>query len=283
MAIAAGNARGVPAQAISQPASLVAAGVSMTPEQTRQSVQWLSDQLMLHVPRKMDGDDNWGETKKMWAGVKLRRDGWELKTNRRWKELRHGRWVRYEIELPARSVSTEKTAATIGENFTPDHANRSPDRVEIHSVSSVSTPNGDRRWQIDASVSTPARFRVRLERWNLGGKWYSIEITGTMSLHLRTTLTMALQADFAEVPPAMQLDVAIEQASLTLSGFEVERISKLGGDVAEEIGDLAENTIAKIWIRKENARLARRFNEAIQDNRDSLRWSMADWLAQLAR
>ncbi len=270
--------------------SLPISGVSMTPDQTRQSVQWLADQLMRHVPRTIDGDDNWGDTKKVWAGVKVHRDGWELKTQRRWRELRHGRWIRYEIEIPERIVShsptihsTESaTASTSRDNaaalLEPYEAS---DVVQIHSVTPVLISDGLQSWRADASASTPARFSVRVERWNLGAMWYSIEISGKMNLAMRTNLTLGMSADFAEVPPAMQLDVAIEQASLVVSGFEVERISKLGGDAAEEIGDLAEHTIGKMWLRKENARLVARLNESIADNQDSMRWSMASWLAQL--
>lgn len=253
-----------------------AAGVSMTPDQTRQSVQWLADQLMQHVPNQIDGDDDWGDTKRVWAGVKVRRDGWELKTHRRWRDLRHGRWVRYEINLP------EWTAE-------PSQANEDARReqsdgagiAKIHRVTPVRTDDGLRHWRIDATVSTPARFSVRVERWNFGAMWFSVEISGKMNLAMRTTLTMGMSADVSEVPPAMQLDVAVEQASLLVSQFEVERISKLGGDAAEEIGDLAERTLGKIWLRKENARLVSRLNESIAKNQDSLRWSMVDWLAQL--
>lgn len=271
-------------------AETVTAGISMTPEQARQSVQWLADQLLMYVPRRIDGDDDWGETKKVWAGVKVRRDGWELKTHRRWKELRHGRWVRYEIKLPPNSPASslshsDEAPGPLQGLGSVVHANVQPvsDTIQIHSVTPVTSEDGFRRWHVDASVYTPADFAVRVERWNLGTQWYSIEIVGDMRLRMRTELTMAMEADFSEVPPAMQLDVQIEKASLDVVRFEVDRISKLGGDVAEEIGDLAEKTIGKSWVRKENARLVRRLNEAIADNRDSLRWSMAGWLGQLGQ
>lgn len=243
------------------------AGLSMTPDQTRQSVQWLADQLMQHVPSRMDGDDGWNDTKKVWAGVKVHREGWELKTNRRWRELRHGRWVRYSIELPPP---------------TPPQPYEPAEVVKIHSVTAVSSGDGLQSWLANATVSTPARFSILVERWNLGAKWYSVEINGKMNLAMHAALTMGMSADFTDVPPAMQLDVTVKEASLVVSGFEVESISKLGGDAAEEIGDLAEHTIGKVWLRKENARLVTRLNKAIADNQDSLRWSMTDWLVQLA-
>ncbi len=309
-AVVMGGATALPAQ------SRPAAGVSMSPDQTRQSVQWLADQLMQHVPHRIDGDDDWGDTKRVWAGVKVRRDGWELRTHRRWRELRHGRWVRYEINLPELAAEPSQANGTAGAEVAPTGAEVAPtgaevaptgaevapmsfgvpgsdvaallqhseasEIVKIHSVTPVRTDDGLQSWRADATVSTPARFSVRVERWNLGAMWFSIEISGKMNLAMRTTLTIGISADVTEIPPAMQLDVAVEQASLVVSHFEVERISKLGGDAAEEIGNLAEHTIGKIWLRKENARLVNRLNKSIAKNQDSLRWSMVDWLAQLA-
>ncbi len=265
--------------------STVTAGVSMTPEQTRRSVQWLAEQLLLHVPRRIEGDDDWGDTKRVWAGVKVHREGWELKTNRRWRDLNHGRWIRYEIHLLPQATENALVSESLVaiENVVANTAIVAPSgAVQIHSVSPVTSPDGVNAWRVDASLSTPANFSVRIERWNLGVQWFSVEISGKMSLSMRTELTMGMAADFAEVPPAMQLEVNIEKSSLAITRFEVERISKLGGDVAEEIGDVAENTLGKVWIRKENAKLSERLNKAISENRDSLRWSMADWLAQLA-
>ena len=242
---------------------------TISPGQARQSFQWLAGQLMRHVPPTLTGEDDWGDAKEVWAGVKVRRDGWKLKTNRRKKELRHGRWIRYQIDLP----DLARTAQTAG----PDETGRAlNDLIDIRSV----TPNLH-AWRIDAAGRIPAHFSLRVERWNLGFQIYSLEIRGKMTLSLQTKLQLSMQPDWSEVPPAMQLVADVEQATLAIEHFEVERISKIGGDVAEEIGDLAEHTIGRVWMRKENERLASRLNRAIERNRDDFRWSMADWITRL--
>lgn len=234
---------------------------SISPGQAQESFQWLAGQMVRHIPQTISGDDDWGNTKEVWAGVRVRRDGWKLKTNRRKKELRHGRWIRYQIELP--------DVASGRESATPQPI----DSVEIQSV----TPDL-RAWRIDAVARAPADFSVRMERWNLGVQLYSIEIRGKMTVSMRTVLTLSIRPDWSEVLPAMQLDANVEQATLAIERFEVDRISKIGGDVAEEIGDLAEHTIGKIWIRKENSRLVARLNRTIGENQADMRWSMIDWI-----
>ncbi len=289
----------------------------MTPDQARQSVQWLADQLLKHVPDRFDGDDDWGKTKSLWAGVKVRREGWKLKTNRRHKEVRHGRWVRYDVTLPEltelqRPISTAESntsplplggssKARGGPSMTsarpptldgfphwhghppcPSGASgtlaQSP--LTIRSVVPSTTPAGNPGWLVDAVVRTPAKFHIRLERWNLGVQAFSISVDGTMDVNLECKFVMGMSADYSEVPPAIQLDVNVEQANMRMDRFNVERISKLGGDAAEELGNLAEDTLIRLWLKKENTRLADRLNDAIAKHQSDLRWSMMQWLGQ---
>lgn len=260
----------------------VSGTASLSPNQARQSIQWLAGQMMRHVPRTITGDDDWGDTKDVWAGVRIRRDGWKLKTNRRKKELRHGRWIRYQVDLPV-LAHPDATGRVVTDSIHVQSVApvRGDLRVDASEATNVNESTDVNAWRIDASVRTPADFSVRVERWNLGLKLYSVEISGKMTLAMQTRSTLSMSPDWSEIPPAMQLTAKVEQASLAMERFEVERISKIGGDVAEEIGDLAENTIGKVWVRKENQRLASRLNRAIESNRDDLRWSMSDWFNAL--
>lgn len=293
-----------------------ATSVEMTPDQARQSVQWLADQLLKHVPDRFDGDDDWGKTKSLWAGVKVRREGWKLKTNRRHKEVRHGRWVRYDVTLPEltelqRPISTAESTLHPPSGRVEQSEGRAehdllapanPGRfsalawpstlplgalgtlaqspLTIRSVVPSTTPAGNPGWLVDAVVRTPAKFHIRLERWNLGMQAFSISVDGTMDVNLDCQFVMGMSADYSEVPPAIQLDVNVEQANMRMDRFNVERISKLGGDAAEELGNLAEDTLIRLWLKKENTRLADRLNDAIAKHQSDLRWSMMQWLGQ---
>ncbi|KLU04706.1 hypothetical protein RISK_003328 [Rhodopirellula islandica] len=296
-----------------------ATSFAMTPDQARQSVQWLADQLLQHVPDHFDGDDDWGNTKSVWAGVKVRREGWKLKTNRRRRDVRHGRWVRYDISLPElaelqRPISTAEPALH-PPSGRAEHDLRSPadtglfsalawpstlpldpagmladstlaqvplaqSPLTIRSVVPSTTPAGNPGWLVDAVVRTPAKFHTRLERWNLGLQAFSISVDGTMEVNLECQFVIGMSADYSEVPPAIQLDVHVAKANVRMDRFNVERISKLGGDAAEELGNLAEDTLIRLWLKKENARLADRLNDAIAKHQSDLRWSMMQWLGQ---
>ena len=219
-------------------------------------MQWLADVGRRYVPASFSGDDDWGNTKRVWAGVHIKRDGWELRTHRKYKEVRHGRWTRYELKLPADFVAQ-------------------PNPIQVTAVE----PAPDGRWRIATTVTAPLDFEIRMEQWNLGVQWYSISVQGDLRVRLESVVTVGLEADYREVPPAIELRPHVETAQLTLEHFEVERISKIGGDVAEETGELIEKVLREKWLDRENQRLSTRLNEAIEKRRDKLRFSLSDWFS----
>lgn len=225
---------------------------------TQESIRWLLERCLHHLPKQFDGDDDWGDTKELWAGIRMRRDGWKIKTNRRRKSVNHGRWVRYQINLP------------------DDPSLR---QLEIRDVQPEPTsdewPFGGYRFT--ARVNSLAHFETRVERWNLGVQWYSVSTRGKLNASLETTIRFAVVPDYSEVPPSVVAEMNVLDARASLSNLQVDRVSKIGGDVAEELGEVAEKTLIKLWLNKENDRLAGRFNDSIEDNRDDLRFSWTDW------
>ena len=120
------------------------------------------------------------------------------------------------------------------------------------------------------------QFTARLERWNYGLKWYSVSVTGNLRVRLRSTLVVGFVPDYTAIPPALVIDPSVELAELVLESFEVERISKVGGDLAEAWGEIVQEVIRERIRRKENPRLADKLNRAIEKHRDDLRLSMFD-------
>lgn len=189
--------------------------------------------------------------------MKFERDGWKLTTRRRHRELRHGRWVRYRLTLPATDRPLEKLPLS-----------------EIHVAVNEATALGDGRWRVASTMIVPMQFDTRIERWNLGVQWYSFHLTGDLRVRLETTATIGFLADYAEIPPAVVVQPKVEQAKLVLERFEVDRISKLGGDFAEGLGDVAREVIEETWLKRQNERLAERINEKLDRRRKSMRWSL---------
>lgn len=242
-----------------------ASAVGMDSAQAKASVEWLIDRAISQMPRTIDGDKDWGETKKVWAGVQMKLDGGKLKTHRRWKEVEQGRWIRYEVTLP------------------PSSANRGFD-VAIDRVSPVLDPvTGDARWRIESTTTAPMKFSARVQRWNLGVKLFSVTVTGVMKVRFRSTATIGIYADYGRIPPDLVLDPKVESASLSLERFEVERVSHIGGDAAEAWGEVLQEVFLERFIQRQDDRLVEKLNRSIDKQRSELRFSLADWFAVLAK
>ncbi len=227
--------------------------LAVSESQAKESMQWLATRAMQEVPPVYKGDKDWGDTKKVWAGVRAKFDGLKLKTHRRFKEVNHGRWIRYEIKLP--EVNAPNAATT-----------------RINSA----TLNEQDRWRIDSITETPMQFTAKVERWNLGVKLYSVTVTGHLRVQLQLTSTIGLYLDYSEIPPAVVAEPIIEGAKLTLASFEIDRVSKIGGDAAEAWGEVMQEVIVQRFIENQNDRIVAKLNKAIEKHQDDLRfsWSM---------
>ena len=77
------------------------------------------------------------------------------------------------------------------------------------------------------------------------------------------------------------IDPRIHEAHLFLDRFEVDRISDIGGDVAEGWGEVIQELLVERLIKKQNERLVDQLNQSIERERDDLRLSLADWFESL--
>lgn len=243
--------------------SVAAAPPELTAEQARASVQWLADLTLRSAPKTYDGDKNWGAQKKLWAGVKIRREGFKLKTHRRFREVNQGRWVRYEATLIDRAPGGGTAAV-----------------AKVHQVQlRRDWVSGQSRWQIDSSITAPMTFTAQIQRWNLGVKLFSVTIRGEFTVRLDSTASVDFVTDYSVLPPALVFDPRVEQANLVLERFEVDRVSRIGGDVAEEWGELMEDVIRDRFLKRQNEQLVAKLNRAIDKERDHLRVSTLEWFS----
>lgn len=233
--------------------------LSATDQQLQASLQWLVDLALAKLPPSYRGEKDWGDQKRLWAGVKIRRDGLRLRTHRRFREVNHGRWIEYEIFPRGRDSSATATPL--------------PVKLQITAVRQT-----DSGWEIDSSATVEADFVARVQRWNLGVKLFSVTLRGDLRVRLDSTVTVAFLPDYGELPPALVIDPTVQQASLTLERFEVNRISHLGGDVAEELGEVVERVIQRVWLARLNDKLVGKLNRSIDKNRDDLRFSLEKYL-----
>lgn len=225
----------------------------------RRLVQYAASGLLRHLPSVFEGDKDWCQTKKVFDGVEIKfRDG-RLRTHRRWKDVDHGRWIRYRIELPGDGLRLNRT-------------------VYIDRVVAATPPMTG--YEMDVRIDTPIQFEIQMQRHVRGVKVSSVTVQGHARVVLETTTLVDTYSDITEIPPAMVIDPKILEAKLKLESFEVDRVSHIGGDVAEAWGEIAQETLVKIAVERQNEKLADRLRTAIEKNRDDLRFSTRDFIRQ---
>src|SRR5690606_16272395 len=69
---------------------------------------------------------------------------------------------------------------------------------------------------------------------------------------------------------------------LSLVDLKVDRISKIGGDVAESIGDLVKQIVRQEYLPGQQAAITQKLNAQIDRRRDRLRLGASQWLSAAA-
>lgn len=214
----------------------------------------LITQIVLdNMPHQIVQDKDWGQTRQMWDGVRMRWEGNRLDTRRRWKTVNHGTWKRYEVRL----VDPEQRFAVQVE---------SPEAQPDGRVSFVA--------QVDAAIDVLGR----VAQWERGVQLISLSAEATAVVRLRIHCQVAMKLELSRFPPDVRFEPEVTAAELTLVRFRLHRISQAQGPLVREIGSALQGFIeSKIADRQD--RMVQRINRRIERQKDDLRLSIHDLLA----
>jgi len=214
--------------------------------------QWLTRVALSHMPHEYEKEKNWGEQEKRWAGFKFRRDGerGRLETKRRYKMVNHGTWRKYGTKLanPEEKFSIEVS----GFGTTDDH-----------------------KTKFSVSFLADLLLNARQSKWVKGVQLYSLSASGSATVRLTVHCEVKIDSDFSEFPPALVLKPEIADAELVVDQFEIDRVSKAGGEVAQQVTRMARKELDR-KIHEHEQKLVKKLNKEIDENRDKLRLSIAD-------
>lgn len=242
--------------------------ITLLPAEQAQALQNLLEYLVReNLPREHVDEDDWGRTKRVYAGFRITHDDWKLSTKRRWKEVKHGRWQRFSVQL-ATSKSPENAE-------TPENPKNLRVGVQILSWDPEA---GQLRARL--TLDSTLNLFARRMRYNYGVRLFSIHAEGSARARLTLDAAITIGLDYEELPPGVTVTPQVEQATLQISEFHLKRLSQLHGDPAEWAGEVVDEWLQKKWLPKQNQQLADRMNEQIkkQTEQGSLRFSMSDWL-----
>lgn len=206
-----------------------------------------------HLPRTWEDDSDWGKKKRFTVGLDVSVRGLKIETRRDRRDLNHGTWTRFS----GRMIDPERR---LGVRIT---------RMQ---------PTDDGRIEVEAVVEAGVAVQGRLSRWQRGLQLLSVSLEAEADLHLRLTARIATRVELTSVPPAVALVPEVTATQATMRNFKVHRISKLGGPLAQEIGDSLEGTLRR-RLERQSAKLPEKINRKIAKNQDKLRLSAGDFFS----
>lgn len=186
-------------------------------------------------------DKDWGKQSERWDGLKVRFENGKLKTKRRKKQVNHGTWDRYEVSL----VDPENNFSVKLDNF---------EETETERVT------------FDVHVTAQVDVAARQSKWVKGVQLYSLSANGSANVQLSLAVSLGSSLDVSKFPPDLIFDPKIEDARIVLSDFRINRVSKAGGEFAQQITRVVEKKIDEKVAEKED-KLVKKINDKIEKNR----------------
>ena len=201
------------------------------------------------VPREYEDRKEWGRTIEIVSGLNVRRDGLELRTSRRRKQVPHGHWKMYHVEL------------------------QDPQRdLEIQLLNPRESDGGVR---FDIEAVARLRTFARYTHWRYGIKLLSVSGNADARVRLRATCDVALKFDPSRFPPDVLIVPRVREAEIRLLEFDLRRLSHLRGDLAHELGRGLRGIINDI-LEKRQEKLTARMNQQLAKKQEKMRLSIHD-------
>src|SRR5262245_22722449 len=160
----------------------------------------VSSILQAAIPREYDGQKNWGQTKNVTVGVRLRREGLRLETERRRKTVNDGLWLKYQARVPDGR------------------------KIDLNVPEVRQIQGGELAFAL--VVTAPLVGHADVMRWNRGVRLLSVGVDCEATVRLRLEGAVGMKVDGGIVTPAIAVEPRITAAKVELIDF---RLVRLGG------------------------------------------------------
>ena len=243
-----------------QPLSILeTVDASPVPTPVRESVDagetidnFLTRLVLDSIPHTFTEDKNWGKQDERWDGIKWRRDGLRISTNRRKKVVNHGTWRKYSTELinPQNEFS-----------------------VQVKNLRKLD--NG--KTAFDVHFTAHLKIDARESKWVKGVQLYSFSAEGHTKVRLKVSCELGVTMDITRFPPDLIFSPVATDADLIVDEFRIDRISKAGGEFSQQMTKVVRKELDK-KIEEKEAKLVDKINKQLTKKKDKLKLSIADAL-----
>lgn len=216
-----------------------------------ESIDRILTQLVLDsIPHTYTDDKKWGKQEERWDGIKWKRDGLRISTKRRKKMVNHGTWRKYSTEL-----------VNPNEEFSVQVKN-------LHKLENGKTG-------FDVHFSAHLNVHARQSKWVKGVQLYSFSAEGHTKLRLAVACELGMTMDITKFPPDLIFQPQAVNADVIVDEFRIDRVSKAGGEFAQQITRAVRKQLDEKIAEKED-KLVEKINKQLTKKKDKLRLSISD-------
>lgn len=212
--------------------------------------QLITKWVLKQMPHVYQRNKDWGKQSERWDGIEWDTKGGRIYTKRRKKKVNHGTWRQYSATLldPHQQFSVRMT--------------------NIHNTS-------DGRLAFRLEFRSKIKLKARQSEWVKGFQLYSLSAEGKASVQLVVDLSLDVKLDPGTFPPDLIFLPHAESADIVVSDFRIDRVSKLGGEFAEQVTRLVRHELDQ-EVAKKKIELVQKINKEIDEERDKLRLSLTE-------
>ena len=205
-----------------------------------------------NIPQKYVRDKDWGLTAKRWDGLQVKRKGpLRITTKRKWKEVNHGAWKRYEV------------------------SQIDPDENLLLRIENVKDAEGA-KVAFEVELASKLHVHGRRAQWAKGVQMYNVSADADASVVMRLWCEVGMRLDVGKFPPDVILVPKVTKANLDVTDFRLQSISKLDGPLVKKLSGSVHNFLLE-KIAEKRHELPKKINKEIAKNDDKMRLSMSDF------
>lgn len=204
--------------------------------------------LLTAIPDKYVDRKQWDKTKEVFDGVRVQQRGFNIRVTERKRKVKHGSWSMFTVRFP----NPEQNVKLIIDQVQSDHP-------------------GDFSFAVHVAMKN-IRLHGQFEQWVLGVKGPNFDVESDVEVHMHANVHLAIHTESrrGSLLPDLILDPSVHAIRLNLVDVNTRRIGRVGGDIAEELGDSSRKLFEDL-LHSQEGRVLKKANEAIHKKRDSLR------------
>jgi hypothetical protein len=204
--------------------------------------------VLTAIPDKYVDRKHWDKTREIFDGVRVQQRGFNIRVSEKKRKVNHGSWYMYTIRFP----NPERNL-----------------KLVIDQVQSQGT--GKFSFAVHVAMKN-ILLHGQFEQWVLGVKGLNFDFESDVEVHMHALVQMSIRPETkrGSLLPDLILDPVVRTLRLNLVDVNTHRIGRIGGDIAEELGDSSRKFFEDL-IHSQEGRVVKKANEAIQKKKDSLR------------